>query len=83
MMEIYNENPLIIGECTTYLESDELKKVEKLVAMKEYFRKNGTINEDEDHHLYFITFDIDESIKKEVNSFCTKTNIKIIVRRDF
>jgi hypothetical protein len=47
--------------------------------MRKSFQINGMINNVEDHHLYFITYDIDESIKQQVNSFCISNNIKIII----
>ena len=34
------------------------------------------------HLIYFITYDIDESIKQDVHKFCNDNKIKIVLRND-
>ena len=70
-LDIFCDNPLLVAECTTYLTSNEFDKVNKLLRVRQFFKNNECL-------LYFITYDIDEEIKNEVDAFCLNNNIKLV-----
>ncbi len=63
-IDIYSKDPLVIAECTTFLNHDEKDKLIKLMRIKSYFKEN---NNEYESNLFFITYDIDDSIKKMGN----------------
>jgi hypothetical protein len=73
-VDIYSSNPHIVVETTTYLKEDEFSKVEKLIRIKEFFQAKGNPIE----KMFFITYDIYDSITKKVEKFCSENGIKLI-----
>ena len=73
-LDIYCENPLIIGECTTFLYSDEFDKVKKLTRVREYFGKPECL-------LFYFAYEISPDIEESVKEFCEKENIKLVVSK--
>ncbi len=62
-LDIYCENPLIIGECTTFLYSDKFDKVKKLTRVREYFGKPECIL------FFFFAYEIDSDIEESQKKF--------------
>jgi hypothetical protein len=66
-VDIFSHDPLVVAECTTFLNSEY--KVHKLIRMKNYFY----FNKNAVHvKLFFVAYEIHESIKESVVTFCLK-----------
>ena len=78
-VDIFSSSPLLICECTTFLEEDEFSKIEKLIRIRNFFEKQGKIVE----YTYFATYDIANEIEDQVHNFCNANNIILIKKTSF
>ena len=76
VIDIYSKDPLVIAACTRFLNEDEKDKLIKLMRIKSYFKEN---NNEYESNLFFITYDIDDSIKKWAIDFCKEGNIELVM----
>jgi hypothetical protein len=76
-IDIFCENPLIIGECTTFVK--DIKKVEKFCKVKEFVHKEFVDNLHKIEPIaYLFTYGIDEKIQENVVSLCNHNNITLV-----
>ena len=78
-IDIYSSDPLLICEFTTFLEIDEFSKIEKLVRIKNYFKKESK----EVKYIYFVTYEIASEIEDQVTNFCNQHKIILIKKKSF
>jgi hypothetical protein len=76
-VDVFSEDRLLICECTTFLKADEISKVENLLKIKSYFENQTK----QVKYIYFITYDIDEKIKGNVEKFCNDNEIYLIIKK--
>lgn len=78
-VDVFVEKPFIIGEATNFFNEDDFKKLEKLFRIRIYFKREKNINID---HVYFFTYDIEESLEYKVRQYCTENDITFVKEKD-
>ena len=73
-VDIFCSSPLIVGECTTYLDSDELEKVHRFIKTIAFIEKLHN----EKPHSYFFTYGIHEDIRHTAQSLLMDANITLV-----
>ena len=73
-VDLYCRSPLLVGECTVYVEEDELSKVEKFVKIVEKIHcLHG-----EKPLAYFFAFGVHEAIEANVTEVLKEAGVKFI-----